>query len=78
MTEKGEQPVIRAVVTLIGRKNTDQERYYGFTSDVTNAGGVERRGAAWCGVGRRGAAWCAFRRGAIRIPLYSQKYRLGT
>lgn len=55
MTEKGEQPVIRAVVTLIGRKNTDQERYYGFTSDVTNAGGVERRGAAWGGVVRRGA-----------------------
>lgn len=57
VTEKGEQPVIRAVVTLIGRKNTDQERYYGFTSDVTNAGGVERRGAAWCGVVRI-PAWC--------------------
>lgn len=66
VTEKGEQPVIRAVVTLIGRKNTDQERYYGFTSDVTNAGGVERRGAAWCGVVRRGAAWC----GVVRIPAW--------
>ena len=47
MTDKGEQPVSGAVVTLIGRENTDQEQYYGFTNDVTNTHGIACI-PAWC------------------------------
>ena len=47
MTDKGEQPVSGAVVTLIGRENTEQEQYYGFTDDVTNSRGIACI-PAWC------------------------------
>ena len=47
MTDKGEQPVSGAVVTLIGRENTDQEQYYGFTNDITNSRGIACI-PAWC------------------------------
>ena len=47
MTDKGEQPVSGAVVTLIGRENTNQEQYYGFTNDVTNSRGIACI-PAWC------------------------------
>ncbi len=47
MTNKGLQPVEGATVTLIGKENTDQEQYYGFTKAVTNKNGIACV-PAWC------------------------------
>ena len=47
MTKKGVQPVVGALVTLIGKENTDQEQYYGYTKETTNKNGIACI-PAWC------------------------------
>ncbi|XP_078344733.1 cartilage intermediate layer protein 1-like [Oculina patagonica] len=47
MTNKGMQPVMGAVVTLIGKENTNQEQYYGYTKEITNKNGIACI-PAWC------------------------------
>ncbi|KAL9958321.1 hypothetical protein ACROYT_G035323 [Oculina patagonica] len=47
MTNKGTQPVMGAVVTLIGKENTNQEQYYGYTKEITNKNGIACI-PAWC------------------------------
>ena len=47
MTKKGMQPVVGALVTLIGKENTDQEQYYGYTKGTTNKNGIACI-PAWC------------------------------
>ena len=46
-TKKGMQPVAGALVTLIGKENTDQEQYYGYTQGTTNKNGIACI-PAWC------------------------------
>ncbi|KAL9953639.1 hypothetical protein ACROYT_G041089 [Oculina patagonica] len=47
MTDKGLQPVVGATVTLIGKENTEQEQYYGYTEGITNKNGIACI-PAWC------------------------------
>ncbi len=47
MTNKGMQPVTGAVVTLIGKENTNQEQYYGYTKGITNKNRIACI-PAWC------------------------------
>ena len=46
-TTKGTQPVKGARVTLIGKENTDQEQYYGYTQGITDENGIACI-PAWC------------------------------
>lgn len=46
-TNKGAEPVKGAWVTLIGKENTDQEQYYGYTQGITDENGIACI-PAWC------------------------------
>ena len=46
-TNKGTQPVKGARVTLIGKEDTDQEQYYGYTQSITDENGIACI-PAWC------------------------------